>query len=397
MIQDTYFSDSKYFELIRRGTGLLNGVRRFERIKGIALINIILAARCKNTCIDYEDEICDFIIENAKEKIIKYDDPASIVAILELGEYLELGGILKLKYQINLDDNLLKIFTIDETDLNRVLFYISDKMPKELLRNIFNIIRESRIDLNTEYYNALLNISSNNIHKEIYMEMKQLGINPDSKTFEILFNKCTNFKTANEYLSDLSEFYPNTILKKAILLRMIILSTSLSQSLPYYYKLNDLMNQKIGHKESKNEIAKNPKKYKSLFIAISVLIKLSRNEEIAKPFFDRVVEFGYNKYNFICFFNYYKKIKDDDYLESIIIRNILTLDVGSNKTLIKPAIDHFNQILTLLVYKRKNDKLILSTLRSLRLLGYKPESSIVNAIINNCKNEDLIRFCMLLK
>ena len=89
MIPENYFSDPKYFEIVRRATGLLNdSEQRTKRIIHIASHHILLAARCKNTCVDDEPELVQFLISQAEIDAKKFNQVETSVkgflALLEL-------------------------------------------------------------------------------------------------------------------------------------------------------------------------------------------------------------------------------------------------------------------------------------------------------------------------
>ena len=57
-LDEKFLYEPKCFEMLVSATGLLSGIQRRERIIAIAKRNIWLAARCKNTCINEEDDHC---------------------------------------------------------------------------------------------------------------------------------------------------------------------------------------------------------------------------------------------------------------------------------------------------------------------------------------------------
>ena len=93
-LDEKFLYEPKCFEMLVSATGLLSGIQRRERIIAIAKRNIWLAARCKNTCINEEDDIVDWIIRRAHILFSKFNDIYAIAAMMELREYGELSRML---------------------------------------------------------------------------------------------------------------------------------------------------------------------------------------------------------------------------------------------------------------------------------------------------------------
>lgn len=123
MIPTEYYTNHKYFEMIRRATGLLDSEQRENRIKDIAEHNILLAAQCKVTCVDEEIELVDFLITIAEREAISFDNPKlsinGLIALIELDCY---DNFIKILHQIdsrNIQQNRIfeKLFAMENINL----------------------------------------------------------------------------------------------------------------------------------------------------------------------------------------------------------------------------------------------------------------------------------------
>jgi hypothetical protein len=125
MIPENYFSDPKYFEVVRRSTGLLDSERRNKRIIYIASHNILLAARCKNTCVDDELELVQFLISQAEIDAKKFNQVETsangFLALLELNCHTRIVDLLVLNIDSrNKQHNkiFMEIFKTDDISVN---------------------------------------------------------------------------------------------------------------------------------------------------------------------------------------------------------------------------------------------------------------------------------------
>jgi hypothetical protein len=124
MIPTEYYTNPKYFEMIRRATGLLDSEQREKRIKKIAEHNILLAAQCKVTCVDEEFELVNFLTKIAEKDAIYFDKPKlsmnGLIALIELDCY---DNFIKLLYLIdskNIKHNQIfeKLFLMENINID---------------------------------------------------------------------------------------------------------------------------------------------------------------------------------------------------------------------------------------------------------------------------------------
>jgi Pentatricopeptide repeat domain len=398
MIPSQYFSNPKYFELVRRGTGLLQEKYRDERIKQIASSNLILAARCKNTCIDDEDKICNFIISLAYSKIVKDGDAASIIALLELGEFMILGDILKEKFQIKVSDSNLIKFILDKEDAYRVLRFFSSKIPVETTKSIFHHIKTNGITVNTEYYNALLNISLSDEVWDIYSEMKQFGLVPNTITFEVLFSKLTEFEKAELLIDEVKGILGIGKTLRSALLKAISLSFNYEIALAHYIELEDIINQNVdvenfeekSEKQKKHSLKRNRQTLK----ALPHLIMLSPNQDTAFAHHNKAKEINENTNIFSTFYQYCKKIENEEDLENYIIENIDSFIIKDKKSNNGIRFSNFDIVLNFLIQHKENEKLLFVVLKKMSDCGYKPDPNILVSMLSKYKDDNIIDYCI---
>jgi len=124
MIPTQYYTNPKYFEMIRRATGLLDSKQRENRIKEIAEHNILLAAQCKVTCVDEESELVNFLIKTAEKEAICFDKPQlsinGLIALVELDCYDNFIKILYLIDSRNIEQNRIfeKLFAMENINID---------------------------------------------------------------------------------------------------------------------------------------------------------------------------------------------------------------------------------------------------------------------------------------
>lgn len=393
MIPNQYFSNSKYFELVRRGTGLLTGKYRLDRIKQITSINIILAARCKNTSIYDEDEVCDFLLSFAYKKILKEEDAASIIALLELGEYMILADILKEKYDIKTSDRELRKFILEKEDFYKVLRFFSSKIPNEIIKEIFILLKTNGITVNTEYYNALLNISSSNDIWNIYTEMRQLGILSNAATFTLLFNKCDNFEQAQKILFDFKKTKYSIRELRSSLIQMISLCSDFTIALNFFCELESSISIESNMLDDvlvENEIKKEKKR--PLLKALPYLIKLSENEETALFYYNKAKDIAGKHTSFQIFYYYCRKIENDIDFKNFIVENIGFYEDQNKKN--ATEFTYFDIILNFIIQNKDNEEVLIFVLENMETYGYIPKSSHLISILAKYRHQGLINYCI---
>jgi len=294
MQQTDFYTNPKFFEVVIRATGLLSGVERTNRIKQIAKKNIWLASCCKNSCVNQEEEIIDWLIIRCSRVFLKFGDLQFLIALFEIGEYKVIGYLLE-KY-FNLQDKGLKnamvSFCLSETtSISDVLSFLSLHIPKEFFLSLFYRLRELGYNLSAEAYNSVIRVSENEKALEYIAEMQSKGIDPNCNTYFNLLQSEHDLQRGIVYFDKFIEYFDYDKLDKK----------TEKQFTRAYTKLISLSEEYSFVLEKKSELeffyenqGKNFPKNLHMFLTES-LIRTSSEDKVAEQLFNQVREELANK------------------------------------------------------------------------------------------------------
>lgn len=227
-----YFHKDKYFDMVISACGLRSGKDRIDLIREIMQHNIWLAAKCKNTCINEEEEIVDEIILKCADMIEKSKDALSIIALLELEEYDVIYWLMTKYKKKNAPDFIMNLWKNKNTTVTSAFSMLAEDMPIDLSLNVFNKLIQLGYSLDQQPYNAIISkLTSNEERNNLINFMQRQGIEPNAETFFHLMRFSNTFSDALPYFELCNQCIKNdnydnhTIIVNACLL-MLEKSTS---------------------------------------------------------------------------------------------------------------------------------------------------------------------------
>lgn len=330
-LDESFLYNPKCFEMLISSTGLLTGDQRKERIKTIGRKNIWLAAKCKNTCVNEEQEIVDWIILRANAVYSKFHDIHAIAALLELGEYgviCILLGLTTKKIQYNcIPKDILALLMENERSISKVFAVFSEHIDKELAISLFGCLTELGYTLESDAYNAIIAITDNQDEINDYLKrMKQSGVEFDVTTYYFLLLKTNTFKEAIAHFEKMrmltSSESDKDLLKESYISILIRART-----------IEDLEHIRLDYEANVND------GYIKLYFAYySQAIQLSRS-------------FAEMKYYHEAFMNYFTpKINTINKKQKRIIRRYFSFIVSAITNRVKEERSHFQEILDILLW-----------------------------------------------
>ena len=240
-----YLYTPKYFDMLVSSTGQLSGDKRFRRIVEIGEKNIWLAAKCKNTCVNEEPEIVDWIIRRCSILYQKFSDLQSIIALFELREYGVLGHLLGLVYKkgvlnktivklmnkpVGFSDAFSEIVGLLDFGFGLKLFlrfmelgYIFDVHPynkliamaksEEDVRELISMMTSSGVEANAITYYYLLKRERTYNSAIYYFSLFKKNVDIISQrelvedAYCLMLNKCDNGEDLQTLYDDYKSFY----------------------------------------------------------------------------------------------------------------------------------------------------------------------------------------------
>ena len=205
-LDDNFLYEPRFFDMLVSSTGLLSGEQRKERIIKIAKKNIWLAARCKNTCINEEGDIVEWLIRRAKFIYSNFHDIHAIAALVELREYGELSLLLDIMVKnpayANLHKDVFLLIQKNERSVSHAFAIISQYLEKDLAVSIFRCLTELGYSLESEAYNAIIaRAESREEIEELIQQMTQYGVEADAATYSQLTRKADSYDDAISYFN----------------------------------------------------------------------------------------------------------------------------------------------------------------------------------------------------
>lgn len=206
-----FFYEEKYFDMIISSCGLLSGELRLNRIKEIAKHNVWLAARCKNSCVNEEEELVDILILKCANFIKNFNDIQSIIALLELEEYDVIHWLFtNYKATKKVPQYLLNLWNNKNKTISLAFGVLSEIMPVDVAVNVFNRLQQLGYTLEQQSFNAILSRLENNTEVNRLMQnMKAQGIEPDAETYLHLMRHSSSFKEAYTYFVLCNNYFEN--------------------------------------------------------------------------------------------------------------------------------------------------------------------------------------------
>lgn len=194
----------KCFDMLISSTGLLSGRQRKERIIEIGKKNIWLAAKCKNTCVNDEQEIVDWILIRANVVYSQFHDVHAIAALMELREYgalcVLLGILTNYKKHNSVPKGIHKLLVENERSISKVFAVFSEYIDKELTLSIFSCLSDLGYVLESDAYNAIIAKSDNQDEINNFLNRMRLsGIESNLTTYYNLLQKAITFEEAKAY------------------------------------------------------------------------------------------------------------------------------------------------------------------------------------------------------
>lgn len=212
-LDDYYICQPRYFEMLISATGILPNTDRTERIKCIAKRNIWLAARCKNTCVNEECEIVDWLIRRCVLLYKKFEDIQAIIALFELHEYGILSDLFGITTKTGgLTKDIIMLWEDSDQSMSHSFAVFSEHLPLDLAIRLFNRILELGYVLESNCYNAILSrLKSAEEIDRIMTQMTSSGVEANAETYFHLARKSSSWENAIlNYNSFLSMCNPQT-------------------------------------------------------------------------------------------------------------------------------------------------------------------------------------------
>lgn len=196
-----YICEPRYFEMLISATGILSNTDRIDRIKSIAQHNIWLAARCKNTCVNEESDIVDFLIRRCFLLYERFEDIQAIIALFELREYGILSDIFGLSTKTRwLPMDIRMLWNANDQSLSHAFTVFAELLPLDIVIRLFNRFLELGYMLDSHCYNAVLSrLKSTEEIDHIMTQMVSSGVEADAETYYHLARKSSSWESANMY------------------------------------------------------------------------------------------------------------------------------------------------------------------------------------------------------
>lgn len=164
--------DSNWSEVIHLYSGLFENVnKRQEFVIDLSEVNILLAAECKMTSINEEENIEVEILNKAFYSYKEEDDYHSIATLLKMQEYHIATDLFNYKFDLKINENIAINAILRDVEPLDFLDQISKKLPKEVLTNIIQIVSKNTKDKDYKYYLALSKVTNNENVLELYAEV----------------------------------------------------------------------------------------------------------------------------------------------------------------------------------------------------------------------------------
>jgi len=194
--------DPVWAEVISLYSGLFeNKEDRKEFIIDISKTNLILAADCKSTSLEEEDEILDYIILNCAQRFKNHGEAAAIFTLIKLEEYFIIDILLGNTGKIN--DAILYLLK-NNAEITEYLKFILPKLKVETANELMTLIKTNGYVLNRDYYFMLISLKDDEKElNEIYHEMINIDIEPNITLLNILIEKSSR-SLAEYYFSEIN-------------------------------------------------------------------------------------------------------------------------------------------------------------------------------------------------
>ncbi|OHT45857.1 hypothetical protein [Flavobacterium tructae] len=164
--------DSNWSEVIHLYSGLFENINdRQEFVIDLSEVNILLAAECKMTSINEEENIEVEILKRAFYSYKDNDDYLSIVTLLKMQEYYIATDLFNYKFDLKINQNIAINAILRNTEPLDFINQISKKLSKEVLSNIIQIVSKNTADKDYKYYLSLSKVINNENVLELYAEV----------------------------------------------------------------------------------------------------------------------------------------------------------------------------------------------------------------------------------
>ena len=164
--------DSNWSEVIHLYSGLFENVnKRQEFVIDLSEVNILLAAECKMTSINEEENIEVEILKRAFYSYKDNDDYLSIVTLLKMQEYHIATDLFNYKFDLKINETIAINAILRNTEPLDFLDQISKNLPKEVISNIIQIVSKNTTDKDYKYYLSLSKVINNENVLELYAEV----------------------------------------------------------------------------------------------------------------------------------------------------------------------------------------------------------------------------------
>ena len=164
--------DSNWSEVIHLYSGLFENVnKRQEFVIDLSEVNILLAAECKMTSINEEENIEVEILKRAFYSYKDNDDYLSIVTLLKMQEYHIATDLFNYKFDLKINENIAINAILRNTEPLDFIDQISKNLSKEVLSNIIQIVSKNTTDKDYKYYLSLSKVINNENVLELYAEV----------------------------------------------------------------------------------------------------------------------------------------------------------------------------------------------------------------------------------
>lgn len=184
-----YVLESKYFNMVISSCGLLEGEKRMQRIQQIALKNIWLAARCKNTCVKEEEELVNWLIQRCEVLYKRYHVLMALPALMELGEYSAFC------YLLGISTNFFSFKSV--SDAYATLSWL---LPADLAQDLFKLLTDLGYPMDVRAFNGLMvKFEDRQQIDELMNEMSRAGVEADANTFLNRLRHSKSFAEALPY------------------------------------------------------------------------------------------------------------------------------------------------------------------------------------------------------
>lgn len=195
IIDNRFLETPSYFNMVVRSTGLLCGEERFCRIKEIAQRNIWLAARCKKSCVNEEEEIVDWLIHRCETLYTKFQVKLALVALMELGEY---GAF---SYLLNINTKFFSFDSVSDAFATLCVHFQYD-----FARELFDLLNELGYVMEVRAFNGLMAIIKDSEQLDGLMkEMNDAGVEADANSYLHRLRRCHRIDEAMPYFKSFCE------------------------------------------------------------------------------------------------------------------------------------------------------------------------------------------------